>query len=59
MHSLLHLNHNAFLFQQLKARAAERAMAEEKREAANLRHKYGVLTPVFQGFYGVLMLGGI
>lgn len=24
----------------LKARAAERAIAEEKREAANLRHKY-------------------
>ncbi|KAH0507289.1 Melanoma inhibitory activity protein 3 [Microtus ochrogaster] len=40
VHSLLHLNHNAFLFQQLKARAAERAISGEKREAAYLRHKY-------------------
>ncbi|EGV92520.1 Melanoma inhibitory activity protein 3 [Cricetulus griseus] len=40
----------------LKARAAERSLAEEKREAANLRHKYGVLKPIFQCFYSVCML---
>ncbi|KAH0507005.1 Melanoma inhibitory activity protein 3 [Microtus ochrogaster] len=42
-YNLLHLNHNAFLFQQLKARAADRAMAEENIEAANLRLKYAAL----------------
>ncbi|XP_032128972.1 transport and Golgi organization protein 1 homolog isoform X2 [Sapajus apella] len=31
----------------LKARAAERAIAEEKMEATNLRHKYVILMPMF------------
>ena len=56
MLSLPQMNLGVLLLPQIKGRILEREIAEQSREAAYLRHKYGISCTVFKGVFEVLGL---
>ena len=50
------LNLGVLFLPQIKGRILEREMAEQSKEAAYLRHKYGISCTVFKGVFEVLGL---